>query len=123
MDNVTMLLLRLFPAGAELGGELFYGLSVLEVTVHHLWNPILVEAKIPGPRRVHDDVWAMLAQTQTVHAIDPDLAVQTGLPQLASKRLARLFCAAFLAVPTLADQHVGLVVPYLYLGQCPDCGL
>lgn len=87
-----------------------------------LRHPILVEPEIPGPRWVNDDVRTMLAQTQTVYAIDPDVAVQAGVPQLALERPARLFCAALLAISTLAYQHVRLVVTYLYLGQRPNRG-
>jgi hypothetical protein len=79
------------------------------------------EAEIPGSTRVDDDVWAVLAQAEAIDGVNANGPGHASLTKLAFEHLADVLRTAFLAVATLADQHVGLVVPYLREGANRPC--
>ena len=97
------LLSSLFLAGTEISGETFDGNAILEMLLYNFRNAARVEAEVPGAGRVDDDVWAVLAESEAVHAVHADITVHPRLTEFALERLAGLFGATFLAISTLTD--------------------
>ena len=66
----------------------------------------LLEAQVAGALRVNDDVWAVFAQAEAVHGVDPDVAQKPRTTELPFESLADALGAAFLAVPARADERI-----------------
>jgi hypothetical protein len=98
---------------SQFGSEVFDWFAVLEVALYHLGHVLLCDAQVPGPRRVDDEVRAVLTEAEAVHGVHAYIPVHALRSQLVFERPADGFGPAFLAIAVLADEHVGVVVPDL----------
>jgi len=99
--------------GPQFGGEMFDGFAVFEVTLYYLRYVLLYDAQVPGTPRVDDEVRTVLTEADAVYGVHAYVSVHALSAQLILERLADGFGSALLAVATLADEHVGVVVPDL----------
>src|SRR5215212_1659726 len=100
-------------AGSQFGGEVLDGRAVFEVLFYHLGYVVLRNAEVPGAARVDHEIRAVFAEAEAVCGVDTHVPVQALRAQLVLEGLADGFGSALLAVATLADEHVGVVVPDL----------
>jgi hypothetical protein len=91
---------------------MFDEFAVLEVTLHHLGHVLLYDAEVPGTPRVDDEVRAVFTEAEAVYGVHAYVSVHALRTQLVLERPANGFGSALFAVAALADQHVGVVVPY-----------
>ena len=96
-----------------MGGEMFYGFAVLEVSLYHLGDVLLYDAQVPGTPWVDDEVRAVFTEAEATYGVHANVPVHALRTQLVLERLAHGFGPALFAVAALADQHVGVVVPDL----------
>jgi hypothetical protein len=92
---------------------MFDGFAVLEVSLYHLGHVLLYDAEVPGTPWVDHEVRTVLAEAEAVYGVHAYVPVHTLRAQLVLERLAHGFGPALFAVATLADEHVGVVVPDL----------
>jgi hypothetical protein len=77
------------------------------------------ETEVPGPTGIYDGVRAVFAEAEAVDGVYADVPSHASFMKLVFECLADIFRASFLAVATLADEHVDVVVPDLRVGFRP----
>jgi hypothetical protein len=92
---------------------MFDGFAVLEMPLYHLGHVLLCDAEVPGTPRVDDQVWAVFTEAEAAYGVYAYVPVHALSTQLILERLANGFGPALFAVATLADEHVGVIVPDL----------
>ncbi len=92
---------------------MFDGFAFLEVSLYHLGHVLLYDAEVPGTSWVDHEVRTELAEAEAVYGVHANVPVHALRAQLVLERLAHSFGPALFAVATLADEHVGVVVPDL----------
>ena len=97
----------------QFGGETFDGFAILEVLLYYLGYVLFYDAQVPGATRVDDKVRAVLTEAEAIYRVRAYVPVYTLRAQLLLERLADGLGSALFAVASLADEHVGVVVPDL----------
>jgi hypothetical protein len=92
---------------------MFDGFAVLEVSLYYLGHVLFCHSEVPGAPRVDDEVRTVLAEAEAVYGVHAYVPVHAFSTQLVLERLADGFGSVLFAVATLADEHVGVVVPDL----------
>jgi hypothetical protein len=107
-------------AWSEFGGQVFDGFTVDQVFSNYLVDVVLRGAQVPGTSGIDDKVRTVFAEPEAVYGVDADVPVHVLGAQLVLQRAADGFRTTFLAVASLADQHVGVVVADLRVGLFED---
>ena len=81
--------------------------------LYYLGHVLLYDAEVPGTPWVDHEIRTVLAEAEAVYGVHANVPVHALRAQLVLERLAHGFGPALFAVATLADEHVGVVVPDL----------
>jgi len=81
--------------------------------LYYLGHVLLYDAEVPGTPWVDHEIRTVLAEAEAVYGVHANVPVHALRAQLVLKRLAHGFGPALFAVATLADEHVGVIVPDL----------